>query len=229
MHVEEATIVSQNDDVWESGSDSTIRTIKGEDLKIRQEQLCSQQTFGNKCGKEERERLQQLLCDQHQVFALTDYELGEGDLVEHEIIMKEHQPMKAPPQRLPYALTEELESELGKLLNTGCVEPSSSPYSSGLVLVRKKDGGLRVCVDYRGINKDTVPDCFPIPRIDDLIDMVGRCKGKVFTALDLMKGYHQIRMHSASKDKTAFTCHMGTFNTGGCHSALQTLQSPFRG
>ena len=97
------------------------------------------------------------------------------------------------------------------VLDTGCVEPSSSPYSSGLVLVRKKDGGLRVCVDYRGINKDTVPDCFPIPRIDDLIDMVGRCKGKVFTILDLMKGYHQIRMHSASKDKTAFTCHMEHF------------------
>ena len=109
------------------------------------------------------------------------------------------------------ALREELESELGKLMDTGCVEPSSSPYSSGLVLVRKKDGGLRVCVDYRGINKDTVPDCFPIPRIDDLIDMVGRCKGKVFTTLDLMKGYHQIRMHSESKDKTAFTCHMGHF------------------
>ena len=210
-HVEEATIVSQSDDVWESGSDSTVRTIKGENLKIRQEQLCSQLTFGNKCAKEERECLQQLLCDQHQVFALTDYKLGEVDLVEHKIIMKEHQPMKAPPRRLPYALREELESELGKLLDTGCVEPSSSPYSSGLVLVHKKDGGLRVCVDYRGINKDTVPDCFPIPRIDDLIDMVGQCKGKVFTTLDLMKGYNQIRMHSASKDKTAFTCHMGHF------------------
>ena len=97
-HVEEATIVSQNDDVWESGSDSTIRTIKGEDLKIRREQLCSQLTFGNKCAKGERECLQQLLCDQHQVFALTDYELGEVDLVEHKIIMKEHLPMKVPPR-----------------------------------------------------------------------------------------------------------------------------------
>ena len=61
---------------------------------------------------------------------------------------------------------------------------------------------------YRGINKDTVPDCFPIPQIDDLIDKAGRCKGKVFTTLDLMKGYHQIRVHSES---TAFTCHKGNF------------------
>ena len=210
-HVEGATIVTGDDDVWQSVSDATIRAIKSEDLKSRQEELCSQLIFGNKCTKEERESLRQLLCDNQQVFALTDYELGEVDLVEHKLTMKEHQPIRAPPRRLPYALREELESELGKLLDIGCVEPSSSPYSSGLVLVRKKDGGLRVCVDYRGINKDTVPDCFPIPRIDDLIDMVGRCKGKVFTTLDLMKGYHQIRMHSESKEKTAFTCHMGHF------------------
>ena len=104
-----------------------------------------------------------------------------------------------------------MESELSNLLDSGCVESSSSPYSSGLVLVRKKDGDLRMCMDYGGINKDTVPDCFPIPRIDDLIDMVGRCEGKVFTTLDLMKDYHQIRMHSGSKEKAAFTCHMGHF------------------
>ena len=112
---------------------------------------------------------------------------------------------------MPYALRDELDSELSKLLATGCIEPSHSPYASGLVLVRKKDGSLRVCVDYRRINKDTIPDCFPMPRIDDLIDLVGRCKGKVFTTLDLMKGYHQIRMHSESKEKTAFACHVGHF------------------
>ena len=125
-------------------------------MKSRQEELCSQLTFGKECIKEECRSLQQLLCDKHQVFALKDHELGEVDLVEHKITMKEHQPIRAPPHRLPYALREELESELGKLLDTGCVEPSSSPSSSGLVLVLKKDGGLRVCVDYRGINKDTV-------------------------------------------------------------------------
>ena len=78
-------------------------------------------------------------------------------------------------------------------------------------MVRKKDGSLRVCVDYRGINKDTIPDCYPIPRIDDLIDTVGRQKGQWFTTLDLMKGYHQIRMDPDSKSKTAFTCHMGLY------------------
>ena len=88
------------------------------------------------------------------MLSITDHELGEADLVEHKINMKEHQPTRSPPHCLPYALREELEFELSKLLNNSCIEPSSSPYSSGLVLVHEKDGDLRVCVDYRGINKD---------------------------------------------------------------------------
>ena len=66
-----------------------------------------------------------------------------------------------------------VELELLTLLDTGCIEPCVSPYSSALVLVRKKGGGLRVCVDYRGVNKDTILDKYPIPLIDELIDMVG--------------------------------------------------------
>ena len=96
-------------------------------------------------------------------------------------------------------------------METGCIEPSSSPYSSPLVLVRKKSGGLRVCVDYRAVNKDTVPDRYPIPRIDELMDMVGKRKAKIFSSLDLMKGYHQVRMEEGSKVKTAFTCHLGHY------------------
>ena len=91
-------------------------------------------------------------------------------------------------------LRDELEQELWKLTGTGCIEPSSSSFALGLVLVRKKDSGLRLCVDYCGIEKRTIPDHYPIPRIDDLIDMVGHCKGQIFTALDLMKEYHQIKM-----------------------------------
>ena len=65
--------------------------------------------------------MSKLLRDKHEVFALTDHELGEEDLVEHKINMKEHQPIRAPPRQLSYALREELESEISKLLNTGCV------------------------------------------------------------------------------------------------------------
>ena len=94
---------------------------------------------------------------------------------------------------------------------TGCIEQSTNPYASGLVLVRKKDGSLRVCVDYRQVNKDTVPDSYPIPRVDELVDAIGQRQGKYFSTMDLMKGYHQVKMEDKSKNKTAFTCHLGLF------------------
>jgi len=188
-----------------------MRRVDVDMVKSRQEVLSSRLVYGERCTPEERKSLQELLCARHDVFALTDLELGDVDIIEHKIQMQEHQPFRVPARWLPYALRDESECELNKLLVAMCTEPSKSPYVTGLVLVRKKDGSLRVCVDYRRINKDTVPDCFPIPRIDDLIDMVGQCEGRVLSTLDLMKGYHQIRMDQDSKEKTAFTCHMGHF------------------
>ena len=147
----------------------------------------------------------------NEAFALNDSELGETDLITHNIDTGRARPVQTAPRRLPYALHKELEEEMTSLLATGCIEPSASPYASALVLVRKKGGGLRVCVDYRGVNKDTIVDKYPIPRIDELIDMVGRNKPKIFKSLDLMRGYHQVKMDDDSKHKTAFVCHMGLF------------------
>jgi len=130
------------------------------EVEHRQTELCFQLSVGDVCTTEEKTRLLQLLMNRHQVFALSDSELGETDLVQHKIETNGAVPFRSSPHRLPYALRVELETEL-----TGCIEQSTSPYASGLVLVRKKDGGLRICVDYRGINKDTIPDCYPIPEL----------------------------------------------------------------
>ena len=147
------------------------------------------------------------------MFALNDQELGETDLVTHSIDTDNAKPVQTLPRRLPYGLRKELELELSTLLDTGCIEPCVSPYSSALVLVQKKGGGLRVCVDYWGVNKDIIPDKYPIPCIDELIDMVGRNKPRLFTSLDLMHayGYHQVKMAENSKHKTAFVCHLGQY------------------
>ena len=102
--------------------------------------------------------LQEAVLSHHNVFALSDEELGETNLVEHEIKLTDNTTIMALPRWLLYALRTELEEELEYLLNTGCIEPSTSPYSSGLVLVRKKDESLRVCVDYPALNRVTVPD-----------------------------------------------------------------------
>ena len=137
-------------------------------------------------------------------------------------------PTKTFPRRLPYALRKELEEELAKLTAAGCIEPSTIPYASGLVLVCKKDGSLRVCVDYRKLNQDTIPDRYPMPTVDELVDAIGCTKGRYLSTMDLMKGYHQVKMDEQSKYKTAFTCHQGLFQYRqmpfGLTNALATFQ-----
>ena len=209
--LEAVELVTAGDPVWKEQSDLMVATISGKNVACqRKEQLAKQLCIGEH-STEDKAAVQEAVLSHHSVFAVSDEELGETNLVEHEIKLTDNTTITTPPRRLPYALRTELEEELERLLNTGCIEPSTSPYSSGLVLVRKKDGSLRVCVDYRALNRVTVPDRYPMPRIDELIDTVGKCQGKYFTSLDLMKGYHQVKMAEGSKEKTAFTCHQGLF------------------
>ena len=121
--------------------------------------------------------------------------------------MTDHKQIKVFPCRLSYTLRAELETELDQLLSIECIEPSCSPYASGLVLVRKRDGRLLVCMHYQGITKNTTPDHYPIPRIDKLLAIVGKQKGKIFTSLGLMKGY----VAQSDKPNTAFIRHQRLF------------------
>ena len=146
-------------------------------------------------------------------------------MVEHCIDTGGAKPVRTSPRRFPYSLRSELEEELRKLLQIKCIEPANSPYASSLVPVRKKDGSIRVCVDYRALNKDTVPDRYPIPRIVDVVDVIGRRKGKVFSSLDLMKGYHQVRIASG---RQLSLCHMGLFQYRHMHFGLTNAPATFQ-
>ena len=116
-------------------------------------------------------------------------------------------PKKQRPYQLPFAAREEVARQIKKMEDADVIRPSKSPWASLIVLVQKKDGTHRFCVDYRALNAVTTPDTFPLPRIDDVLDQLG--KAKYFSTLDLAAGYWQIQMNPDSRQKTAFVTHMG--------------------
>ena len=122
-------------------------------------------------------------------------------------------PGAEPPHRAPYRMSpqglDELKKQLRELTEKGYIQPSVSPFGAPVLFVPKKDGGVRMCVDYRALNRVTVHNRYPLPRIEDLLD---RLQGaKFFTKIDLRSGYHQIRVHPTDVPKTAFRTRYGHF------------------
>ena len=143
------------------------------------------------------------------VFALDSSELGATSVTQHSIDTGGHPPIRQPMRRMPFTLRPKVDQLVQEMLIQGVIQPSSSPWASPMVLVRKKDGTMRFCVDYRRLNSATKLDEFPLPRIDDTLDVLAG--SKYFTTLDLASGYWQVAMHPADIEKTAFVTYGGLY------------------
>ena len=115
---------------------------------------------------------------------------GRTDIVSHDIKLKDRQPVLKKPYCLPFALRSQVKQEIDNMKHAGIIEPSQSPCVAPIVCVPKKDKTLRFCVDYRGLNSKTVFDPQPMPKIDDILNKLG--KAKYLTKIDLTKEYWQI-------------------------------------
>ena len=128
---------------------------------------------------------------------------------EHEIVTKDARPVRCGPRRLaPAGLRKEQEC-VKDMLTGGQIEPSDSPWASPVVLVTKKDGSTRFCVDYRRLNSLTIKDAYPLPRIDDSLRLLGNQQW--FSTMDLASGYWQVAMSPEAKRKAAFVTNEGLF------------------
>ncbi|GFX01296.1 retrovirus-related Pol polyprotein from transposon 17.6 [Trichonephila clavipes] len=148
-----------------------------------------------------------LIKEFQSLFSRTSEEFGRTRLTKHRIDTGKHPPIKQHPRRLPFAKQEEIQKLIKDMENNDVIEPSSSPWASPIVLVRKKDGSTRFCVDYRRLNDVTKKDSNPLPGIGDTLHTLAG--NTWFSTLDLKSGYWQVELHSDDKEKTAFTTRQG--------------------
>lgn len=173
----------------------------------------------------QKQELKHLLIMNADVFSKNDQDLGRTDIVQHSIDTGDTRPIKQAPRRLPQVHQEEADRQVKDMLNRGVIKPSQSPWASPIVLVKKKDGSTRFCVDYRKLNAVTVRDAYPLPRIDDSIDCLSGSKW--FSTLDLSSGYWQVGMKEEDKPKTAFVTRSGLFHFEVMSFGLTNAPSTF--
>ena len=138
------------------------------------------------------------------VFSKDDMDIGRTNLVKHHIKLTDPAPFKEAYRRIPPQMYDEVKTHIQEMLDLGAIRPSNSPWTSSIVLVRKKDGRLRFCIDLRRLNNRTVKDAYSLPRIESILDSLGGAQ--IFTTLDLKAGYWQVEMAEECKAYTAFTC-----------------------
>ena len=150
---------------------------------------------------------------------------GITNLVEHTIHLTTSEPIRAKAYSVPHALKEQVDSELKMMLQTGIIEPSEAPYASPMVTVRKPDGSVRICVDYRRLNKVSVFDPEPVPTAEDIFAKVK--DDVIFSKFDLSKGYWQIPVRESDKDVTTFITHDGLYRFNVMPFGMMTAPATF--
>ena len=153
--------------------------------------------------EEQKNRVKSVIEKYSLLFAMNSLDLGQTDLVKHHIELKDYTPIKNRYRRIPPHQYKEVQKHLKEMLDIRAIRRSNSPWASPVVLVRKKNGSLRFCIDLRKLNAQTVKDAYSLPRIEDALDSLnGAC---IFTSLDLKSRYWQVELDKDSIPLTAFT------------------------
>ena len=173
----------------------------------------------------ERTQLAELIREFRDVFLEPGGTLGRTSVVRHKIETGDARPIKQAVRRAPVHQQAMVEEEVDKMKKSGVIRESESPWSSPIVLVKKKDGSTRFCVDYRRLNEVTVKDAYPLPRIDDCFDTLNG--HRYFSTLDLASGYWQVEMEPEDKAKTAFATRSGLYEFQVMPFGLATAPATF--
>ena len=154
---------------------------------------------GSELSNDQVLKIYSLLATKQKVFSKGETDLGSFTAVKHHIDTGDARPIKQRMRRTPLGYANEEREHLEKLLEAGVIEPSTSEWASPSVLVRKRDGSVRWCIDLRKLNDVTVKDCFPLPLLHDCIYALEGCQ--YFTTLDMASGYYQLEVAQEDRDK----------------------------
>ena len=182
-------------------------SVGSNEVPVHLEHLCQASSEGLK--PDEIDVLRELLIEHNEAFSKGDDDLGHFSAIQHNIDTGDAIPIKQRMRRTPLGYAEEEKEHLDKLLDAKVIEPSESEWASPSVLVRKKDGSVRWCIDMRKLNNVTVKDRFPLPLIEECVDALGGCK--YFSTLDMASGYYQLKVSEEDRPKTAFVTKYGLF------------------
>jgi len=205
------------------GMKSTVHQISTEKLKPELQKLLDEIQYP--LSATEKDAVKQMLCRNQKAFQCEGEPLGRTDIVKHDIITTTDRPIKQKPRRFPIHQRDEGNKIVEEMLGADVIEPSSSPWTSPVVLVKKKDGSTRFCVDYRKLNEISVKDAYPLPRIDESLDALSGAQ--CFSTLDLASGYWQVGMTEDAKQKSAFATPSGFYQFKCMPFGLSNAPSTF--
>ena len=157
----------------------------------------------------QKKQIANLLGKYGNIFSKDENDLGRTGIIKHKILVDNAKPIKQPLRRVPVHMQDEVNKQLDLMLENDIIQPSASPWASAIVLVKKKDGSRRFCIDYRRLNDVTIKDAYPLPRIDESLDQLAGARW--FSCLDLSAGYWQVEVDQKDKEKTAFITRRGLF------------------
>lgn len=151
----------------------------------------------------QQQQVYNMIQQNRDIFSISDTDIGHNNKVKHKINLDDDTPFKQRHRRIPPSMFQEVRNHLQQLLTAGIIRRSESPWTSNVVLCRKKNGELRMCVDYRQLNSRTIKDAYALPYIEEILDSLGG--NTYFSVLDMKSGYHQIEHQEEHKQRTAFT------------------------
>ena len=202
----EELVIPEN---WKNGVDGKVDDRNKADISDIPQHLedLYKRSCENLTSKEQREKLGEILKKHQNTFAKTKDDLGTCSILEHTINTGGAAPVRQPLRRTPREFETEEEQYLKEQVENGIIKPSNSAWASPVVLVRKKDGSVRWCCDFRKLNDSTIKDAYPLPRIDMCLDCLSTAS--VFSTMDLQSGYWQIKLREEDQHKTAFITKYG--------------------